>query len=229
MHARHVRKTGHESHHVDAIRRRAMKSDHFLFGGPRERRDIGEIRSEFSSVAHVHVDQGAFLGRAIGKRHRGLPKVRFERGRVDLKGIEIDGDRAVTHHDVAHGRGAAALAAARASATARPLTAGSIRAGSSTSSAASPAGTIRKSLIGQCARASSAESSFWWMLSNPPFDMTITRSPDRASSATVRTMSAVSGMYRASTPAVLRSAISPSVESRSFSGNVERNTAGSTT
>ena len=43
---------------------------------------------------------------------------------------------------------------------ARLLTAGSIRAGSSTSSAASPAGTIRRSFIGQCARASRAESSF---------------------------------------------------------------------
>jgi hypothetical protein len=51
--------------------------------------------------------------------------------------------------------------ALRDTGTARALTAGSILAGHSTSHAASPAATMRKSPINQSARASRAESSFW--------------------------------------------------------------------
>ena len=67
MHTCHVGKARHEADDVDTIRCRAVQPHNLVFGDVRERRDVGEVRSEVPSVTDSS-RQGAGVARAVERR-----------------------------------------------------------------------------------------------------------------------------------------------------------------
>ena len=98
----HVRKTGDETEHEHAIDARGVQSDGFRVADACERSHVRKIWREVTFIADRYADRldSICLHRPRGRRAALNSRPQFVQ--IRPKGIEVDGNRPVRWHDIAH-------------------------------------------------------------------------------------------------------------------------------